>query len=317
METYRFHRGKKIMPSTVRKLVDLNLIKPPRFLADNVCYETIMGSVAYGASDDTSDMDIYGFAMPPKEVCFPHTAGYILNFDKNIPAFDQYQQHHISNPTEMKGKGRIYDLTIFSIIKFFYLLRDNNPNVLDSVWTPQECVLHSTKTGNMVRDNKKLFLHKGVYHKLRGYAFSQLHKASSKNVQPGSKRAAIREANDGEDTKFLMHTMRLLSECEQLLQFGDMDLRRDNEYYKAIRRGEVKEKDIRELFSIKEKELEKLYNDSKLPWGPDDTAIKQLLVDCLEEHYGSLSDCIVQPDQAVQALKDIQSILDKNKNILF
>lgn len=76
-----------------------------------------------------------------------------------------------------------------------------------------------------------------------------------------TKRFENQKSNNS-DTKFLMHTMRLLSECEQLLQFGDMDLRRDNEYYKAIRRGEVKEKEIRELFSIKEKELEKLYNES-------------------------------------------------------
>jgi hypothetical protein len=95
-----------------------------------------------------------------------------------------------------------------------------------------------------------------------------------------------------------------------------MDLRRDNEYYKDIRRGEVKEKDIRELFSIKEKELEKLYNDSKLPYGPNEQAIKQLLTNCLEEHYGNLSECIMQPDQAVQALKDMQAILDKNRDLL-
>jgi uncharacterized protein len=81
------------MPSTVRQLQDKQLISPPTWLADNIHYETIMGSMAYGVSSDTSDCDIYGFAIPPKEMVFPHLAGEIFGFGRQKKRFDQWQQH--------------------------------------------------------------------------------------------------------------------------------------------------------------------------------------------------------------------------------
>ena len=42
-----------------------------RWLPGNVQYETIMGSVAYGVSSDTSDVDVYGWAIPPKDDLSP------------------------------------------------------------------------------------------------------------------------------------------------------------------------------------------------------------------------------------------------------
>ena len=91
------------MPSTVQKLAEKGLIKPPRFVPANTHYETIMGSVAYGVSSDTSDMDVYGFCIPTKEVIFPHLAGQIEGFGRQRQAFEQFQQHHIQCPDELGG----------------------------------------------------------------------------------------------------------------------------------------------------------------------------------------------------------------------
>ncbi|MCW3060600.1 MAG: putative nucleotidyltransferase [Capsulimonas sp.] len=41
--------------STVLKLTERGLVKPPKFLPNNIQYETIMGSVAYGVSNDFSN----------------------------------------------------------------------------------------------------------------------------------------------------------------------------------------------------------------------------------------------------------------------
>jgi hypothetical protein len=60
----------------------------------------------------------------------------------------------------LAGNGRTYDLTIYGIIKFFNLAMENNPNVIDSLFTPVNCVLHITRVGNLVRENRRLFLHK-------------------------------------------------------------------------------------------------------------------------------------------------------------
>lgn len=297
------------MSSTVQKLTKKGLIRPPEFLPLNTHYECIMGSVAYGVSSDTSDMDVYGFCIPPKDIVFPHLAGEIMGFGRQKKRFEQYQQHHIYDENAMAGKGREYDVSIYNIVKYFQLCMDNNPNMIDSLFVPTECVLHCTKIGNMVRENRSLFLHKGSWHKFKGYAFSQLHKMTSKD--PQGKRKQIRE-KFGFDVKFGYHIVRLLDEVEQILEYGEIDLRRAKEHMKAIRRGEVSEQEIREWFSVKEKELEKLYEKSTLPHSPDEEKVKALLLQCLEEHYGSLdAACVVVPEAADIAIRAISEILTR------
>jgi hypothetical protein len=158
----------------------------------------------------------------------------------------------------------------------------------------------------MVRENRKLFLHKGCWHKFKGYAYSQLHKMSSK--EPEGKRKEIRE-QFGFDVKFAYHVVRLLDEAEQILVHGDIDLMQNREQLKAIRRGDVPEEEIRIYAASKEKQLEELYHKSTLQYSPDEGKIKQLLMDCLEHHYGSLAACVVVPDRAEQVLREISEVL--------
>ena len=264
-----------------------------------------MGSVAYGCNTDDSDMDIYGYAIPKLEDIFPHLRGDIPGFGTQKQNFEQYQQHGI-----VDGKKN-YDFTIYSIIKYFQLCLDNNPNMLDSLFVPQNCVVHNTKIAQMVRENRKIFIHKGCYHKLKGYAYSQLHKMGLKNPQKGSKRAADVEKH-GFDCKFAYHVIRLMDECEQLLSLGEMDLQRGKEIFKAIRRGEVSPEEITEIFNDKEKYLQKLYEESKLPWGSQEVEpqVKQLLINCLEEQYGSLEKFnFTSPDKYKIAVDKIQDII--------
>jgi predicted nucleotidyltransferase len=329
------------------------LIHPPSWLSDNCQYLTMMGSVAYGVSGDTSDVDVYGWTIPPKSLVFPHLAGEIPGFGKQHKRFDQFQQHHVLDENAAAGKGKEYDLSIYSIIRFFQLCMENNPNMVDSLYTPQFCVLHSTQTGNMVRDKRDMFLHKGCWHKFRGYAFSQLSKADA--VKNDKDVIAIRKYEDDHnlshdttydvakklvdpeyislfengmnktkrfesqkrfntDVKFLYHLARLLDECEQILTLGTIDLMRSREYLKAIRKGEVSEDDLRNWFTIKEKELEKMYTSSLLQYGPDEVIIKQLLLDCLEHHYGSLDKCVINPDQSQTAIFEIGNIIDRYRS---
>ena len=115
----------------------------------------------------------------------------------------------------------------------------------------------------------------------------------------------------GADFKFLSHAVRLLDEVEQILTLEDLNLQRDKERLKAIRRGEWSTEQIEEFFSQKEKDLETAYNESKLPWGPDEAKIKELLLNCLEHHYGSLEKAITVPGRELQALENIAEICAK------
>ena len=190
---------------------------------------------------------------------------------------------------------------------------ENNPNVIDSLFTNTECVLHSTRVGNLVRDHRRLFLHKGAWAKFKGYAYSQLHKLAIK--EPHGKRAEL-VAEHGFDTKFAYHVVRLIGEVEQILQGGDIDLQRDRELLKAIRRGEWTEARLRAWFAAKEGQLEAIHTASTLRATPDEAGIKALLLQCLEEHYGSLSACVVEPERSVVALRNIQAELDRIRDLL-
>src|SRR5262249_7786397 len=156
---------------------------------------------------DTSDMDIYGFCIPPKDVLFPHLAGEIPGFGRPRERFEQYQIHHVHDQSELSGHGRTYDLQIFNIVKFFQLAMANNPNLIDSLFTPQTCVLHITRIGSLVRHQRHIFLHKGAWAKFKSYAFSQLHKMTTK--EPRGKRKAMRDKY-GFDVKFAYNLVRLL-----------------------------------------------------------------------------------------------------------
>jgi hypothetical protein len=308
-----------------------------------------MGSVAYGCSNDTSDCDVYGFSIPPKEIIFPHINGYIIGFGRQPKKFEQYQQHHIKDETFNKE----YDISIYNIVKYFQLVMQNNPNMIDSLFVPRRCILHSTAVGERVRERRRLFLTKKAWHTFKGYAYSQLNKCKNKSIQSFielckkleidyhismddfmeiehkiehqdcsqfkslyskvhqsgkiTKRLDVIDKH-GYDVKFAYHIVRLLNEVEQILTEQDLDLERNREQLKSIRRGDWTLKQIENYFASKELELENLYTSSTLRHSPDEEGIKQLLMECLEMHYGSLDACIIQPDKAIQALKMIEEI---------
>jgi uncharacterized protein len=296
--------------STVARLFARKLVTPPRWLPHEVAYETIMGSMAYGVSSDNSDMDVYGFCIPPKAEVFQHLNGEIIGFGRPIKRFEVWQQHHVLDPSAHGGKGRTYDFSIFSIVKFFHLAMENNPNMIDALFTPRACVLHSTPIAELLRENRKMFLHKGAWHKFKGYAYAQMHKMDIKSPEPGSKRAELVE-KFGYDVKFAYHVVRLLDEVEQILTLGDIDLTRDAERMKAIRRGEWTAAQVKEFFTRREKELETAYAESTLQYAPDEAKIKALLLQCLELHYGSVADAVTVPGEERRLLAEIKAICER------
>ena len=292
------------MASTLQKLDKKGLITPPHHVVNGIQYEVIMGSVAYGISNDMSDVDVYGFSIPPKEMVFPHLKGEIPGFGRQIKKFEQYQQHHIYREDNQKE----YDLTIYSIVKYFQLCMENNPNMIDSLFVPQRCVLYCTRIGDMVREKRKLFLHKGSWHKFKGYAFSQLRKAKTKN--PEGKRIEIIEKY-GYDVKFATHIVRLLNEIEQILVEQDLDLQRNREQLKSVKYGEWTLGQVDSYFEQKERALEDLYTKSDLRWGPDEKSIKELLFNCLEEYYGSLDKCAIRDAQVDSLINEIKEVINR------
>lgn len=282
------------------------LIGSPKWISDNIQYEVMTGSVAYGASSDTSDMDIVGFAIPPKSDLFPYNVGgHILGFGKKPEPFEQYQKHHVFD----SSKSQEYDFTIYNIVKFFDLCMENNPNMIDTLFVPQRCVLHCTKIAQHVRDNRKEFLHKGSFKKFRGYAYSQLDKIGTKaNSENPKRQKSIEEF--GYDVKFAYHVVRLALEAEQILQTQDLDLECNSEILKSIRRGEWPLESFKEWFQKKSVALEEVYSKSTLRQDPDEEKIKKILLECIEMHYGSVSEKLVMQNND-QIISDLIVLLNK------
>ena len=78
---------------------------------------------------------------------------------------------------------------------------------------------------------------------------------------------------------------------------------------KSVRRGEWTLQQIETYFADKEKFLEALYASSTLQHSPDEEAIKAVLLECLEMHYGSLSAAIVRNPSMEAMLNDMKELV--------
>jgi predicted nucleotidyltransferase len=108
------------------------------------------GSHAYGTNGPTSDIDIKGVAVQPKEYDFGFT--------------DSFEQAD-------KGFGE-YDCCIYELRKFMKLATDCNPNVIELVWINDW--IHVTKVWEKIYDKRELFLSQNAKHRFSGYAMAQL-----------------------------------------------------------------------------------------------------------------------------------------------
>ena len=122
-----------------------NLIHPPKWLPANTHYLAIVGSESYGANlVGTSDQDLQGFCIPPKDDVFPHLRGEIAGFGRQHHRFSDWQEHHVKD-----GNGKEYDFAVYSIVRFCHLAMENNPNILDIISVPTNCIKHITPIGQL------------------------------------------------------------------------------------------------------------------------------------------------------------------------
>ncbi len=292
------------------------LIAPPKHLVSNTHYLTVMGSQAYAVSNDHSDLDMVGFFMPRKEEVFPHLAGEIVGFGASPPTPPKmWEKHHVTDEDKVvDGKPTKYDFAIYPIVQYFQLCMQNNPNMIDSLYTAQRCVRHATEVAQMVRAERDIFLFKGAFPKFKGYAYSELKKIEEKKTSANPVRQAAIDAV-GYDVKRAYHIVRLALECEQILTEGTLDIERNREQLKSIRRGEWTYERLAKWFEEKERHLEDAKSKSFLPDLPREAEVKDLLMRCLEQHYGSLEKAVVKQADAARILAQMQAVIDSHAHL--
>ena len=287
----------------LQSMLKSGVIVPPDFLVPNTMYLCVTGSQAYGMATAKSDMDLHGYTIPPKHIVFPHLQGEIKGFGTQCQNFEQYIKHHIL------FENREYDLTIFSIIKYFQQCMDCNPDKLDTLFVPRNCILHTTVVHEMVRDKRELFLSKLCIPKFKGYAHNQFSKLGRENYEPTGKRYEMVQKY-GYDVKNASHVFRLLLQAKQLLKEGTMELDRNADLLLSVRAGEFTLPQVEKFFREGDEELRKLAEQSKLPERPPESAIKKLLLDCLEHHYGNITGLIIH-DKYVDFYNQVRALAEK------
>ena len=295
------------MLSRLKTLSKKDLVVLPEEVKYGLVYEVIVGSESYGvANEDSSDVDIVSVCIPPKEDVFPNLKGEVLGFGKQTKAFSTWQNHHILD----RDTDKEYDLTAYGIVKFFSLCFDNNPNLLDVLYSPDNCVTYSTDISGHIRNNRQLFLSKQSYKTCVSYSYGQLKKLRTKVPLPKSKRYSS-YIKLSYDSKYAMHLFRLILQAEQILTEHDLDLQKNKEQLKSVRAGDLTIDQIESFFFRKEKQLEELYVKSTLQHSPNEAKIKQVLLNCLEMHYGSLEKAIYIAPNLEADLKAVAAIVNK------
>ena len=113
------------------------------------------GSHAYGTNIETSDEDFKGVSIPPKEF----VVGPFYNFEQKI---------------ELVSNGHPADVTITSLMKTIKLASECNPNVIETLFTDSSDTLFCDEFGDMLVENRDLFLSRQAKYRFTGYAHSQL-----------------------------------------------------------------------------------------------------------------------------------------------
>lgn len=138
----------------------------------------------------------------------------------------------------------------------------------------------------------------------------EYHRLYKKMILAGKRKETVKI--NSTDTKYLYHLARLLDEIEQIITIQDLDLTRSREYMKSIRRGETTKDQVMAFFDAKMITLEKLYAECTLPEVPDTNKIRDILLTCLERHYGDLTSVVVKPDASKSALLEIKRIIESS-----
>lgn len=247
------------------------VIETPSFMDnDSIHYLTIMGSNAYGVSTEDSDIDLYGFCIPPKDVIFPYSRNYIPGFDTSPHTFGQWTDNDI------KYNGSVYDISIYNITKYFYLSINNNPNMIESLFTPDSCVVKLSEIGSHVRGNRRTFLNKDSYKNSCGFIYSNLKK--------------IRNNHHNKNVNKLMyHCVRIALNIEEILASGDLNIDTRSDILNEVRSGAWDLDRFNEWIESRLSHIEHLKdNKNEIPHEADRLQIRKLLIECLEMNFGSL-----------------------------
>lgn len=131
-----------------------------------IIFEAIMGSHAYGTNLPSSDKDIRGVFMQPIE--------------------DILKYGYIEQVADEKN-----DIVYYELKRFLELVEKNNPNIIELLFVPKDCVLTLKDQWKMLEIHRAKFLTKKCRYTFAGYAVDQIKKARGLNKKMNWEESAI------------------------------------------------------------------------------------------------------------------------------
>ena len=135
--------------STILSSKEYDFIKTDEHLGKHVILLGLAGSYSYGTNIEGSDIDVRGIT---------------LNRKSDLIGLTEYEQYVDDNT----------DTVIYAFNKIITLLLSCNPNTIELLGMKPEHYIYLNDMGQMLLDNRKLFLSKRAIQSFGGYADAQL-----------------------------------------------------------------------------------------------------------------------------------------------
>ena len=156
-------------------LPEYNFLRENKYLGKRIILLGMGGSYSYGTNTEQSDVDIRGIAT---------------NSKANILTGTDFEQ--VVNVAT--------DTTVYSLEKMIKLLCSCNPNVIELLGLKDEHYLYMTPAGQLLLDNKMMFLSRQAVYTFGGYADAQLRRLENKAT-----RTATQTQNEQNILKSIGH----------------------------------------------------------------------------------------------------------------
>jgi predicted nucleotidyltransferase len=245
-----------------------------REMAEQNCvYKIRSGSHLYGTNTEESDLDYLGIFVPTRDyVLGIYRCEQVVFSEKNSPG--------------TKNTKEDIDCTLFSLLKFIELARNNNPNIIELFFANHTAVTLCTDLGGILQDSYKLFVSKQCYHRFKGYAAGQRQKMLSNN---GKGRDVTRKdlvEKYGFDCKYGSHLIRLLLEGLELLTEGKLTLPlTQNVLVRDIKIGKYTMNEVMKKAEELERLVDLAYVNSPLQVSSDIDKINDLQIYLLKDFW--------------------------------
>lgn len=233
------------------------------WLEDRTILLAPTGSYAYGTNTDSSDRDFKGICVPPIEYYF------------GLESFNEYNNTGGKN---FKNTKDDVDISIIHINKFVRDAMQGVPNNIEILFIGREDYIKLSAFGELLVDNRHLFLSKNIQKKFGGYAYSQIQKLKAKNSNGIGRQDLIEKF--GYDTKFFMHSVRLLTSAIEILETCDFStLRPNRKLLLDCRNGAYTFEEALEMIEDLDNNLKQISKRSPLPDKPDYRKVNNLLIE--------------------------------------